>query len=59
VVKYLIDTGGLDRFREAYSRLRSSSDPGDVELNRRSFERIFGRSILDVERGWRQSLSCP
>jgi hypothetical protein len=58
VVKYLINTAGLDRFRQAYAQLRRSREPRDLELNRENFERIFGQSVSAVEREWRQALSC-
>jgi hypothetical protein len=58
VVKYLINTAGLDQFRQAYAQLRRSREPRDLALNRENFERIFGQSVSGVERGWRPALLC-
>jgi hypothetical protein len=58
VVKYLVSSKGLDRFRQAYGQLRRSREPRDVDLNRRDFERIFGESVPAVEQAWLQALSC-
>ena len=56
IVKYLIETEGMDAFREAYETLENGSGPETAAENRRRLERIYGRSLEDIERGWRKSL---
>jgi hypothetical protein len=58
VVKYLIEVIGLVPFREAYSVLVSSDEPGRIQENEEAFARIFGESLREVERAWRNSLEC-
>jgi hypothetical protein len=52
VVNYLVATYGFEKFLAAYRTLKRGQD----ERNLAEFQRIFGRSIADVERDWLSSL---
>jgi hypothetical protein len=56
IVKYLVDTHGLEHFRLAYRRLRSSTLPDIRSANRAAFARLYGTSLPDVEAAWRRSV---
>jgi hypothetical protein len=56
IVKFLIEKEGLAKFREAYASLKNDSDPETVARNCGLLERIYGRSLEDIERDWRQAL---
>lgn len=58
MVKYLIESYGLKRFRTLYSSLEASSAPSRIEENARVFERIVGQRLQDFESRWLASLSC-
>jgi hypothetical protein len=58
VVAFLIKQYGIERFRDAYSRLRSSTNPDDLRRNDLLFEEIYGRSVAAIEEAWRGSLPC-
>jgi hypothetical protein len=58
VVKYLIEVTGLGPFRKAYATLVNSDDPEQIRQNERIFADLFGQSLDQVERAWRQRLSC-
>jgi hypothetical protein len=53
VVKYLIETYGLERFREAYRTLRRAG-PNERE----TFTRIFGSNPATLEKAWYLKLGC-
>jgi hypothetical protein len=58
VIAFLIAQYGIERFRDAYSRLRSSTNPDDVRWNDQLFEEIYGRNVAAIESAWRASLPC-
>ncbi|NIM49875.1 MAG: hypothetical protein GTO22_11625 [Gemmatimonadales bacterium] len=56
VVKFLVETYGIEAFRRAYGKLRSSSQSETIENNRRAFREVFGRPLPEVERAWLERL---
>jgi hypothetical protein len=57
LVKFLISSYGLEKFRLAYSSLKNAADPQGVEDNRQTLKRIYGASPQEIERAWLTSLA--
>jgi RNA polymerase sigma factor (sigma-70 family) len=55
-VKFLIDRDGKDRFLKAYRTLTNSSDPSVQEENAQAMQRIYRRSVSDLEQEWKDLL---
>jgi hypothetical protein len=58
VTAFLIERYGIARFRDAYSRLRSTTDAAELRQNERIIEEIYGRGIVAIEAAWREWLRC-
>lgn len=58
VVKYLIETYGLDPFRRAYRSLESPNGHQTVVSNERAFRDIYGLGIVELEQNWLDHLSA-
>jgi hypothetical protein len=57
LVKFLIKSYGLEKFRLAYSSLKNADDPKGVEANRQTFKRIYGAFPQEIERAWLAGLA--
>jgi len=57
LVKFLINTYGLEKFRLAYSSLKNADDPQGVDSNRHTFKRVYGASPQEIERAWLAGLA--
>lgn len=55
VVRFLVTTRGIERFRDAYRTLRGSSESAVLERNAESLERIYGQPLEALEREWQRS----
>lgn len=51
VAKHLVETYGMETFREAFRTLRASADAADRRANVERFEALYG-PVEDVERAW-------
>lgn len=58
VVKYLVIARGLDRFREAYRRMRAPDDSTALRENTRVLEDLYGETPASLDAAWRASLAC-
>jgi hypothetical protein len=57
LVKFLIKSYGLEKFRLAYSSLKNADDPQGVEANRQTFKRIYGAFPQEIEGAWLAGLA--
>lgn len=57
LVKFLIKSYGLEKFRLAYSSLKNADDPQGLDGNRQTFKRIYGASAQEIERAWLAGLA--
>jgi hypothetical protein len=57
LVKFLIKSYGLEKFRLAYSSLKNADDPQGVEANRQTFKRIYGGFPREIEGAWLAGLA--
>jgi hypothetical protein len=55
-VKYLVQKYGIATFRGAYKSLVGSDNPVVIQQNEQSFQTIYGKSPLEMERDWLKSL---
>lgn len=58
LVKYLVEVEGIARFLEVYGALVNSDQAEQLQRNEGVFAEMVGRSLGEVERGWRQHLGC-
>ncbi|MHC4648105.1 MAG: hypothetical protein ACYTBJ_21810, partial [Planctomycetota bacterium] len=56
-VKFLIDEYGRDRFLEAYKTLRNSGKKQVHQQNIRELERIYGKSLQELQEDWEKAFS--
>jgi hypothetical protein len=59
VVKHLIEQYGVEAFRDAYASLRSGDDSATAGANVAALDRLYGRSLGQLEREWRRRIGCP
>jgi len=57
LVKFLIKSYGLEKFRLAYSSLKNANDPQGIEANRQTFKRIYGAFPQEIEGAWLAGLA--
>jgi hypothetical protein len=55
---FLIEQQGIERFRDVYARLHSSTSVEDQRRNAQALEDAYGRSVAALELAWRASLTC-
>ncbi len=58
VTAFLIQQYGIERFREVYARLRSTTSAVELSRNEQILAEIYGRSVAEIELAWRASLAC-
>jgi len=58
VVQYLIETMGLERFREVYRTLRRTTSANELLRNQAALSRILGVTLDEMEEAWRIWLRC-
>lgn len=52
IVKYLIETYGIEKFINLYKSLQNSSDPQVKQENRDIVKKIYGQSLQELEKQW-------
>jgi hypothetical protein len=57
LVKFLIKSYRLEKFRLVYSSLKNADDPQGVEANRQTFKRIYGAFPQEIEGAWLAGLA--
>lgn len=55
-VKFIIETYGIEKFRQAFGKLRNSDDHAVIAGNRESFREIYGRSVSVIALEWLKKL---
>jgi hypothetical protein len=55
-VKYLLETYGIEKFREAYQQTKSSDGANDVKKNVEILMRIYGKPLSQIESEWKSKL---
>jgi hypothetical protein len=58
ITAFLIERYGLERFRDLYSRLRSSTDSAELRRNGEVLAEIYGRDLAAIDAAWRAWLRC-
>ena len=56
---FLIERYGIERFRDLYARLSSSTEEVDLRRNEETMAQIYGQDLGAIDRAWRASLDCP
>ncbi len=57
VVEFLIEEYGNDKFLRAYKELKNSDDTGVKQQNIKTLERIYGKSLTELEIQWQAAFS--
>jgi len=57
IVKYLAETQGVAKFRQAFENLKRSRNPEVIRQNKKVFEDIYGKSLSDIEQEWLRKIS--
>ena len=55
-VNFLVDRYGKERFLEAYQTLKSTDDRAIRQANAQAMQRIYGRSVVELEHEWTEVL---
>ncbi|HEU5219374.1 MAG TPA: hypothetical protein VFU23_11990, partial [Gemmatimonadales bacterium] len=58
VVAFLIQRYGIERFRQLYARLQSSSAEPELRRNAQVLEELYGADVDAIERAWVAWLAC-
>lgn len=58
VTAFLIERYDVERFRDAYARLKNTTNEAELRRNARMMEEIYGSGIEAIERAWRAWLRC-
>jgi hypothetical protein len=57
-VGFLIESFGKDKFLQAYKELKNPRNKSMQSRNKRTLERIYGRSLHELEREWQSMLEA-
>jgi hypothetical protein len=57
IVKYLAETQGVAKFRQAFENLKRSRKPEVIRQNKKIFADIYGKSMADIEQEWLRKIS--
>jgi hypothetical protein len=55
---FLIDRYGSERFRDAYGKLRNTTNAAEQAASERLFAETYGHDLAAVEREWKAGLTC-
>jgi len=58
-VKFLIESYGLPKFRQAYQRTKNSDEADGVRKNAQVLREIYGKPLSEIEREWLNRIGGP